>query len=238
MNLLQANNFVLLMNSFFVVYTETPWDDLGTLQMSQIRLCSLKRVFKAYPIIEQTFFDDFSSKMNDYVQYSSMKTIRRIIGPNNEDYDISNWSFIWAFDNERRMYQFLFQNVKENEESQAVLVALAPPELVKLFSEHGKGAIQRTLSILNNPSAIRFLMVLYAKGKSIAEEQQALTFNKRYLERLRQADLLSKMPNIQGQWFPSFQPRCPVCNAFMTVNGFKVVFGKPICPKCGYGKKL
>jgi hypothetical protein len=225
------------MSSFFEVYTETPWDELGTFKLSQIKLLSLKSVLKAYPIIEQTFFDDLSSKMNDYVHYSSMKTIKRIIGPNNEDYDISDWNFVWAFDKERRMYQFLFQNVKEEDESQAILVALAPPELVKLFSKHGKEAILRTLSILNNPSAIRFLMVLYSKGKSIAEEQQALTFNKRYLENLKQADLLRQIPNIKGQWFPSFQPRCPVCNAFMTMNGYKVVFGKPICPKCGYGKK-
>ena len=225
------------MSSFFDVYTETPWDELGTSQMSHIRMLSLKSVFKSYPIIEQTFFDDLSSKIKDYVYYSSMKTIGRIVGPNNEDYDIVDWNFIWAFDKERRMYQFLFQNIKEKEESQAILVALAPPELAKLLAKHGKRAILRTLSILNDPSTIKFVMVLYAKGKSIAEEQKALTFNKRYLERLRQADLLSKMPNIQGQWFPSIQPRCPVCNAFMTVNGYKVVFGKPICPKCGYGKK-
>lgn len=224
------------MSNFFIIHTLTPWDELGTEQLSQVRLLSLKSVFKSYPVVEQTFFDDLSSKIGDYVHYSKMKTIKRIVGPQNEDYDISNWSFIWAFDKERRVYQFLFQNVIEEEESQAVLVALAPPEIAKLFSKHGKGAILRTLSILNDPSTINFLMVLYAKGKSISEEQQALTFNKRYLERLKQADLLSKMPNIQGQWFPSFQPRCPVCNAFMTVNGYKVVFGKSICPKCGYGK--
>ena len=224
------------MSNFFIIHTLTPWDELGTEQLSQVRLLSLKSVFKSYPVVEQTFFDDLSSKIGDYVHYSKMKTIKRIVGPQNEDYDISNWSFIWAFDKERRVYQFLFQNVIEEEESQAVLVALAPPEIAKLFSKHGKGAILRTLSILNDPSTINFLMVLYAKGKSISEEQQALTFNKRYLERLKQADLLSKIPNIQGQWFPSFQPRCPVCNAFMTVNGYKVVFGKPICPKYGYGK--
>ena len=225
-----------MMSNFFIIHTLTPWDELGTEQLSQVRLLSLKSVFKSYPVVEQTFFDDLFSKIGDYVHYSKMKTIKRIVGPQNEDYDISNWSFIWAFDKERRVYQFLFQNVIEEEESQAVLVALAPPEIAKLFSKHGKGAILRTLSILNDPSTINFLMVLYAKGKSISEEQQALTFNKRYLERLKQADLLSKMPNIQGQWFPSFQPRCPVCNAFMTVNGYKVVFGKSICPKCGYGK--
>jgi len=224
------------MSRFFVVHTETPWDGLGTGQISHIRLLSLKSVFKSYPIIEQPFFNDLSYKIKDYIHYSSMKTIRRIMGPNNEDYDIVDWNFIWAFDKERRMYQFLFQNIKEKEESQAILVALAPPELAKLLSKHGEGAILRTLSLLNDPSTIKFVMVLYAKGKSIAEEQKAVTFNKRYLERLRQADLLSKMPNIQGQWFPSIQPRCPVCNALMTVNGYKVVFGKPICPKCGYGK--
>ena len=65
-----------------------------------------------------------------------MKTIKRIVGPQNEDYDISNWSFIWAFDKDMRMYQFLFQYVIEEEKSHAVLVALAPPELAKLFSKY------------------------------------------------------------------------------------------------------
>ncbi|MFX1408391.1 MAG: hypothetical protein ACFFBW_15680 [Promethearchaeota archaeon] len=237
MNLLKANSYVLLMSDYFVIYTETPWDELETEQLSQVRLLSLKSVFKSYPVIEQTFFDDLSSKINDYIHYSKMKTIRRIVGPNNEDYSISNWNFIWAFDDKKRTYQFLFQTVKEEEKTQMILVALAPPELAKLFSKYGKGAIHRTFSILNNPSTIRFLMVLYAKGKSIVEEEKAATFNQRYLENLRRADLLSRMPNIHGDWFPSYQPRCPICNGFMTeLDGYKVGFGKLICPKCGYEK--
>lgn len=237
MDLLQANSFVILMSNFFVIYTETPWDELGTEQLSQVRLLSLKSVFKSFPIIELTFFDDLTSKIRDYVHYSKMKTIKRIVGPQNEDYSISDWVFIWAFDKERRVYQFLFQNVVEKEESKAILVALAPPEIAKLFSKHGKGAILRTLSILNDPSIINFLMILYAKGKSIAEEQKDLTFNKRYLENLRRADLLRQMPNIRGDWFPAYQPRCPICNTYMTeLDGYKVGFGKIICPKCGYEK--
>lgn len=226
------------MTDYFVIYTETPWDELETEQLTQVRLLSLKSVFKSYPVIEQKFFDDLSLKINDYIHYSKMKTIRRIVGPNNEDYSISNWNFIWAFDKKRRIYQLLFQNVKEKEKSQMILVALAPPELAKLFSKFGKGAIHRTFSLLNDPSTISFLIVLYAKGKSIAEEEKAITFNKRYLENLRQADLLSRMPNIRGDWFPTYQPRCPVCNSFMTeLDGYKVGFGKLICPKCGYEKK-
>ncbi len=239
MNLLQSNSYLLLMTDYFVIYTETPWDELETKQISQVRLLSLKSVFKTYPIIEEKFFNDLSSKINDYIHYSKMKTIRRIIGPNNEDYSISNWNFIWAFDKKKRMYQLLFQNVEEREEEKTkmILVALAPPELAKLFSKYGKGAIHRTFSLLNDPSTISFLMILYAKGKSIAEEEKAITFNKRYLENLRRADLLSKMPNIHGDWFPSYQPRCPVCNALMTeLDGYKVGFGKLICPKCGYEK--
>lgn len=237
MDLFLLKTLITLMSQFFTLYTYTPWDGLKTNELSQIRLLSLKSVFKSYPVIEQPFFDDLSSKISDYVQYSKMKTIKRIVGPQNEEYSISNWSLIWAFDKERRVYQFLLQNVIEKEEKKAILVALAPPELVKLLSQYGKGAILRTLSILNDPSAIKFLMILYAKGKSIAEEQKDLTFNKRYLENLRRADLLRSMPNIRGDWFPSYQPKCPVCNSFMTeLDGYKVGFGKLICTKCGYEK--
>jgi hypothetical protein len=222
------------MTDFFLVYTETPWDNLNTKELTQIRMLSLKSIFKSYPVIEPSFFDDLNSKILEYNHYMWAQSIKRITGPKNEDYDIANWNLLWAFDDQRRMFQFLFQKVEE----QGILVGIAPPELSKLFSEHGKEAILRTLSILTNPSKINFLMVLSPRGKSIAEEQQLFNADKNYLEKLNYLRGLKDVPNIQGAWYPSFDPRCPVCNSFMSeIKDYRVGFAKLVCPKCGYEKR-
>jgi len=122
------------MNNFFSVFTYTPWDNLNSEVLAEVKLLSLKSVIKTFPVVEPGFFDDLRSKMYKFNHYSWVECIKRIVGPNNEDYDIKPWIFIWGMDYERRMFQFLIQKVEvESKDSQAVLVALAPPELAKLF---------------------------------------------------------------------------------------------------------
>lgn len=221
------------MTDFFMVYTETPWDNLNTNQLTQIRVLSLKSILKRYPVVEPSFFDDLNSKILENNHYVWVQSIKRIIGPKNEDYDITNWNFLWAFDDQRRMFQFLFQKVEE----QGILIGLAPPELSKLFSDHGKGAILRTFSLLTNPSKMKFLMVLGPRGKSIAEGQQLFQADKNYFEKLNYLKTLKDVPNIQGDWYPSFDPRCPICNSFMSeIKDYRIGFGKLVCPQCGHKK--
>ncbi|MFX0187496.1 MAG: hypothetical protein ACFE8A_07150 [Candidatus Hodarchaeota archaeon] len=225
------------MSSFFVIYTETPWDGLNTNELTQVRLLSLKSLFKSFPIVEKEFFDDLLSKAYNYDHYSITKSIKRIIGPNKEDYDISSFNFIWAFDNKNRMYQFLFQNVNKKDNLRAILVALAPPELAKLFEHHQNKAIVRVLSLLNTPSKVNFLMILTPKGKSLAEEQQIFEYYKRNMGKFKFINKLKTMPNIRGDWFPSNEPRCPICNTFLTeIQDYRIGFGKLVCPQCGYKK--
>jgi hypothetical protein len=226
------------MNNFFSVFTYTPWDNLNSEVLAEVKLLSLKSVIKTFPVVEPGFFDDLRSKMYKFNHYSWVECIKRIVGPNNEDYDIKPWIFIWGMDYERRMFQFLIQKVEvESKDSQAVLVALAPPELAKLFEEYKDGAILRTLSLLNNPKKMKFLIVLAPKGKSIAEEQQLLQINKQDLDRLKFVNTLKHMPNIKGHWFPEYSPRCPNCNKLITeIKGFNVGFVKLKCPFCGYQK--
>ncbi len=221
-----------MMTEFFTIYTYTPWDNLNSNQLTQIRALSLKKILKNFPIIEASFFDDLQSNVYNNNQYSWIESIKRIVGPNNEDYDISNWNFLYAFDDQRRLFQFLLQ--KKNE--QGILVAIAPPELAKLFSDHGKGAILKTLSLLNKPSKIKFLMILGPKGKSIAQEQQLIRMNRQQYDKFK---LLQKTPNMEGLWFPSYEPRCPICNELLReISGldYKIGLGKIVCPRCGYRK--
>jgi hypothetical protein len=80
-------------------------------------------------------------------------------------------------------------------------------------------------------------MVLAPKGKSIAEAQQLLNINKNSLDKIKFESMLKQMPNIKGQWFPEYSPRCPNCNKVISeIKGYNVGTLKFICPYCGYKK--
>ena len=223
------------MSSFFNVKLYTPWDSLNSKTLTQVKLFSLKNIFKTFPVIEPEFFDDILSNLYKFRHYSWIECIKRIVGPNDEDYDISSFDFIWAYDDQNRMYQFLFQKIEEKEKPQTILVALAPPEIGKLFKQYKDDAILPTLTLLNNPKKMKFLMVLAPKGKSVAEEQQLLQIGKKDLEKLKFNAMLKQMPNIQGQWFPEYSPSCPNCNkVIIEIKGLNVGLLKLKCPYCGY----
>jgi hypothetical protein len=224
------------MNQFFSLYTLTPWDNLSTQTLTHVKLLSLKSVFNTFPVIELSFFDDLQSNLKKSKHYSAFQAIKRIVGPDNEDYDIKNWYFLWAMDKDRRTFQFLFQKIKSNEEFQLILVALAPPELAKLFDEYKKDAILRTLSLINSPNKIKFLMMLTPKGKSIAEDLQSTQFSKQQIQYLNFLNTLKEIPNIRGEWF--YAPRCPQCNQIMVrMRGEKKDSIRLVCPHCGYSSK-
>ncbi len=224
------------MSDFFKIYTHSPWDKLNSEYLVEVKLLSLKSIFKSFPVIEKEFFEDLISNTHKQGHYSYLQSIKRIVGPKNEDYDISSWIFLWAFDDQGRMYQFLFQKVTlQAQPTQSILAALAPPELSTLFSEHGKDAILRIFSLLNTPKKVKFLMILGPKGKSIAEESQFYKIDPNQLDRLKKTHLIGNIPNIQGQWFPSFSPRCPICNELLVgLENYRIGGGKIICPRCGY----
>ncbi|MFX0020874.1 MAG: hypothetical protein ACFE9S_00990 [Candidatus Hermodarchaeota archaeon] len=221
------------MNNFFKLYTLTPWDSLNSNELTEVKLLSLKNIFNTFPVIEPEFFDDILSNLYKHKHYSWIESIKRIIGPNAEDYDIEPWNLLWGMDTDRRIYQLLMQKTEEK----AILVALAPPELGKLFTQYKKKAIIRILSLLNKPNMMKFLTILAPKGKSIAEEQQLLHVNKSELDKLKFQNMLKQMPNIKGQWFPEYSPRCPNCNKVISqIKGFNLAFLKFKCPYCGYKK--
>jgi hypothetical protein len=226
------------MKGLFSVFVYAPWDKVKTKKLTEIRFLSLKSVFENYPVVESKFFEDLSENINKNVHFSWFECIRRVIGPDKEDYKIQNWIVIWAMDLDNRMYQFLFQRIKDSDKSQAVMVGLAPPELGKLFSEYKGDAILRILSVLNNPHKIKFLMGLAPKGISLAVEQQLIKANQNELDKIKFVNSLKEMPNIQGQWFFPRNPMCPVCKGLLIekmddCKGFQ----KLLCPKCGYERK-
>lgn len=223
------------MEQFFSVYTFTPWDNFSGETLSRVKLLSLKSIFNSYPIIEPSFFDDLRLNLHKQPKFSIFNTIKRIVGPNKEDYDIKDWFLIWAMDNQKRMFQFLIQEEIENKETQFIMVALAPPEIGKLFADYGKEAILKTLNLLNDLNKINFLILLKAKGKSIAQDAQSVKLTQTQLNQLKYIQELKSIPNIKGQWFPTITPKCPKCNtSLIEMSSYQIGFGKLICPKCGY----
>jgi len=226
------------MKELFSVFVYAPWDKLKTKKLTEIRLLSLKSVFEKYPVVEPKFFEDLSKNINKNMHYSWFECIRRIVGPDKVDYNIQNWNIIWAMDLDNRIYQFLFQKVEKSDESQAVMVGLAPPELGKLFSEYKNDAILRILSVLNNPKKIKFLMGLAPKGISLALEQQLIKANESERDKIEFVKSLKEMPNIQGQWFFPRNPMCPVCKELLVEKMDDVKeLQMLVCPKCGYERK-
>jgi len=226
------------MKKLFSVFVYAPWDKVEIKKLTEIRLLSLKSVFEKYPVVESKFFEDLSENISKNMHYSWFECIRRILGPDKEDYKIQNWIVIWAMDLDNRMYQFLFQKVEDSDESQAAMVGLAPPELGKLFSEYKSDAILKILSVLNNPKKIKFLMGLAPKGISLAVEQQLIKANQNELDKIKFVNSLKEIPNIQGQWFFPRNPMCPVCKGLLIEKmdddkGFQEL----MCPKCGYERK-
>ena len=125
------------MSNFFKIYTLTPWDSLNSNELTEVKLFSLKNILSTFPIVEPEFFDDILSNLYKYKHYSWVESIKRIVGPNAEDYDIEPWNLLWGMDNDRRIYQLLMQKTEEK----AILAALAPPELAKLFTQYKKEAV-------------------------------------------------------------------------------------------------
>lgn len=195
-------------------------------------------IYNKYPVIEAEFFDDLKSNIKNFSHYESISTIKRIIGPNLEDYSIQDWIFIWVIDLENRFYQFLIQKTNKDNDLQGILVALAPPELVQLFSKFKKEAILKTFSLINNPKEIKFLKLLTSQGKSIAEDNKKFQIKNKDLQKINLVNYLKNTPNVSGQWFPNYSPKCPICNGILTeLKEYKVGFGKLVCPQCGYHNK-
>ncbi len=223
---------------FWTLYTYTPWNSQSQNKLAQVRLMSSKDSFNSkYPIISQKFIKDLYTNISKYKHYSHIKSIKRIVDPSNKDYSIQNWSLLWAMDSKDRIYQLLFQKTKVKNIINNIIVALAPPQLVELMKSYQRDALVKTLSLLNTPKQIKFLKLLFAHGKSLAETKQSFNIDKTDLQKIKMANYLKRTPNIEGQWLPHFAPKCPICgNVMKELEGYRFMYRQWVCPTCGYEK--
>ncbi len=221
--------------SFFTIFTTTPWESQSE-KLSEVKLLSTKTIFNAFPVLEKEFLDDLNILIAGKKHYSCFQTIRRVVGPDKEDYDIKNFRFIWVFDEKDRFYQYLIQIADSAQnQSKSILVAVAPPEIGKLLKNYGEDAIKKLFSLITTSTKIRLLIYLSPKGKSIAEELKTYNVSQKDLHNMNYIRSMANRYNLKGQWFPTFESRCPICNNVLTpLQDYRVGFGKLICLKCGY----
>lgn len=215
---------------YFTVSVLNSWDPIKNNKISNVNLLSFKFLLGKFPKVEYSFFDDLKSNLKSELNYLSLNSIKRIVGTDKEDYELANWSFLWGLDFKYRSYQLLIQSSKEGK---GTIAAVGPVGLASFFDKMKWNGIIPTLSLLNSPDKMKFLVLLTPSGESIAKEKEQQKLRSFQVDQI--IDRWNSMKNIEGQWFPSFKPTCPVCNELMEeFKGYEVGFGQIICPRCGY----
>ena len=188
----------------------------------------------AYPKIEKPF-----SEITEMPRYENIRLkagLLAVSGPDGKSYTADEWIFLWVVDFKERFFQFLI-NRSPQEGGKGIIAAAAPMDLVE-FLKNIPNAMVATLSLINDPEKIKGAMLLVTRPPSYKEkvetEQKMQTLN-----RFKNwVDVMKATPNVEGQWFPTFAPRCPICNQEMKeLEGYNIAFGQIICETCGYKMK-
>ncbi len=218
---------------YFTVSVLNSWDPKRSSKISEVNLLSLKIILGKFPMIEKQFFSDLRDNLKNKPNYFSLRSIKRIVGPQKEDYELADWTLLWGLDFKFRAYQVLIQKSKDGK---GTLAAIGPVGLASFFDRMKWNSILPILSLLNSPEKMKFLVTLVPKGESIVKEMEQQKLKSAQVEQI--INQWNSMKNVEGQWFPSFKPRCPVCNGSMEeLQGYQVGFAKLICPRCGYSRK-
>lgn len=215
---------------YFKVSLFNTWNPRDVKISSDVNLLSLKYILGKFPKIENKFFEDLKENIKKKPNYFSQDSIKRVVGPEKEEYDISNWFFLWGFDFKKRGYQLLIQIDKEGK---GILAAIGPMELASFFDRMKLNSILPTLSLINSTDKMKFVVFLKPRGDLIIKGLEMKGIEKGKIQQIM--DYWKTLKNVDGQWFPTFKPRCPRCGRLIEgLHGFEIGFIPLICPKCGY----
>ncbi|MHA1731216.1 MAG: hypothetical protein ACTSU5_04700 [Promethearchaeota archaeon] len=196
----------------------------------EVSVADVREVFDGYPGISLQLVRDLRDLGKVHKNYLLEMALEDIVG-RGTTIDPENWIFVWAVDFRGRIFHLLF----EREDERFLLAGAGPDAFFQFLREVGREALSPTLTLLTIPEKVRNVVVFLSKYKPPAYELE-----RRY-EKYKQVqgfiDKLKATPNVNGQWFPSFVPRCPVCNApLVGLQDYRVGFGQIVCPRCGYKK--
>ena len=213
---------------YFKVTVFNTWDPRGVKISSNVNLLSSKFILGKFPKIENRFFEDLNENIKNKPHYFSQESIKKIVGPEKEEYNILDWVFLWGFDFKKRGFQLLIQ--KETE-GKGILVAIGPMELASFFDRMKLNSILPTLSLVNSSNKMKFVVLLKPRQESIIEKTQIDKIDSKKLKEI--VNYWKSIKNVNGQWFPKFKPRCSRCGTLIPeLQGFEIGFIPLICPRC------
>lgn len=115
----------------------------------ELELFDAKGYFGGYLKIKRSYFNSLFKTVKMTKKYQTLKTIERVIGPNDDDWTKNPWMLIIAKDHERKIPFWFF--IKREKDLSGILVAIGP----KAFAEYnnknsleGKRDIKRLLNYI------------------------------------------------------------------------------------------
>lgn len=218
----------------FTVNCEVSW-----LKGSQtFQLTDIRDIYVTYPTINKLFFQHLVSNIQSDKKYFAESGLKRIFDSQKQEFEPHQWIFVWAEDFKGRFFYILFTRSPDYGGNGA-LAAAGPPEFAQFLRGEGKPAVLATLTLLNRPDKIKSVAVIVSSNPpntKIVEKIKKITPQ---LQQFSQwINQLKSTKNVEGQWFPSYVPKCPVCNGpLVGLTGYKVGFAQIVCPQCGYSRK-
>lgn len=213
----------------FKVITRVSWKN----EPQQIDLVGMKNIFGAYPVVSKKFFQDLVHNIEKNKTYYAEGGLRTLVF-NNKPYEPHDWIFLWAEDFKERIFWILFSR-SGTLGGQGAIAAVGPVDFAGFLKTTGKEAIVPTLTLLNSPEKMKSVAVIVSYPSEAKKARQKIA-SKPELEKFRNwISQLKQTPNPKGQWFPEFEPVCPVCHErLLGVKDIRIGFTQFLCPKCGY----
>lgn len=212
----------------FTVVTQVSWSN----ELQHLTLIPMNDLIGTYPVITKRFFVDLVKNIEAEQHYWTERGFNDLV-VSGKHYEPHEWILLWAVDFKDRAFWILFSRSPEMG-GRGAIAAVGPNEFGGFLQQMGDNAIVPTLTLLNDPTKIKKCVIIVSapeKAKEKAIQNDVKQFK-------QWVDSMKSQQNVEGQWFPTFEPVCPNCNERMLgVADVKVGFVQMICPRCGHQKR-
>ncbi|MHA2000793.1 MAG: hypothetical protein ACTSVU_01720 [Promethearchaeota archaeon] len=215
----------------YYLQTKTSWQKTPI----KLELHDMNDAITPYPLIESAFFEDMNTLCRKNNHYVVEMGLLHLVNQTQKELNPDLWILIWGKDFKDRIFQILIERPSDYG-GRGAIAAIGPNDLLEFFSSMKRNAILPTLTLLSSPEKMKAVYIIVSRPKSYnekAKEKQQLQGMARFKNWI---DELKRMPNKEGQWFPSNAPKCPICGGPIVgiADEYRIGFGYMICPECGY----
>lgn len=209
----------------FQIIAQLSWEP----QPQRFELIGSNQILGTYPLIIPQFFKDLINNIKNHPNYRTESGLRGLIS-GGKNYEPHEWIFLWAIDFKDRPFWILFSRSPEMG-GRGAMAAVGPNDFAGFLKEMGKNAINATLSLINDYTKMKSVVIIVSNPKEakLAKPNSDLQRFKAWVDQLK------AQKNVEGLWFPSHEPICPVCNEKMLgIADVRVGFVQMLCPRCGH----